>query len=202
MCSSDLEPRSVGPQLASTLNVMQGAYIQSVQDNSPAQKAGLRAGDVVLSIGERSVRNETDFRLIISQTRPGTTVELGTMRNGQRVALKAVVAEMEGVDRPREETNALSRLGIEVEPLTEMLAEKLNVSSRLKGVAIKTILPGTPAADSPELEEGAVILKVNDQDTPNVNAFKEVMSKLKNGERATFLFMVGKVKKSTTITVE
>lgn len=197
-----VEPRSVGPQLASTLNVMQGAYIQSVQDNSPAQKAGLRAGDVVISIGEKSIRNETDFRLVVSQTRPGTTVELVTLRNGQRVSMKATVMEMEGLERPHEETNVLSKLGLEVEPLTETLAEKLNVSARLKGVAIKTILPGTPASDSTDLEEGAVILKVNDQDTPNVNAFRDVMSKLKTGERATFTLMVGKVKKTATVVVE
>ncbi len=197
-----VEPRSVGPQLASTLNVMSGAYIQSVQDNSPAQKAGLRAGDVVISIGDKNIRNETDFRIVVAQSRPGTTLELVTLRNGQRVAMKATVAEMEDLGRPREEPNVLSRLGIEVEPLTDTLAEKLSVSSRLKGVAVKTILPGTPASDSPELEEGAVILKINDQETPNVNTFKEIMSQLKNGERVTFTFMVGKVKKTATIVVE
>jgi serine protease Do len=197
-----VEPRSIGAQLASTLNLMHGAYLQSVQDDSPAYRAGLRTGDVVISIGEKTVRNEADFRIIVSQTQPGTLIELTALRKGERLQMRATVGEMEPTRRPNEEQNVLSRLGIEVQPLTNALIEKLNVASRLKGVVVKTILPGTPASDSPELEEGAVIFKVNDQETPNVKAFQEVMEKLKHGERVTFFFMVGRLKKSTTITVE
>ena len=83
-----------------------------------------------------------------------------------------------------------SRLGIEVEPLTKHLAEEAHVPVTTPGVAIKFIDPSTPAAEFKDLDAGVIILRVNDTDTPTVQAFQKATANIKSGDQVKILYQL------------
>ncbi len=188
-----ISPTSITPRLASALNVDQGALIDmEPYPATPAAKAGLHAGDVVIAINKKPVRNELDLRTIVAQTPPDTTVDLTVVRNGKEMALKATLAEAGDNDLPptneKPRAPSKSRLGIEVQPLTQKLAEAAGVTPKTPGVVIKSIDPNSAAADIDELSEGQVILKINDVETPTVQAFQSATANLKSGDQVKILY--------------
>lgn len=196
-----VSPTSVTPRLASALKVDQGALIEFEPEvNSPAAKAGLEVGDVVTAINMQPVRNELDLRTIIARTAPGTTVDLAIVRNGQKRVLKATLAEPREVPIEKPKPVVKSRLGIEVQPLTDKLAEQAGVPAKTQGVVIKTIDPDSNAAD--ELREGVVILKVNDVETPTVQAFQSAIASLKSGDQVKILIQFEKSKKIVYVAID
>ncbi len=82
-------------------------------------------------------------------------------------------------------------LGIEVQALTEKLAERAGVSAKTAGVVIKSIDPNSAAADIDDLAEGLVILRVNDTETPTVQAFQAATANLKSGDQVRVLYEFG-----------
>ena len=200
-----VEPTSVTPRLASLLKVEQGALIRTdPQENSPAGKAGLKAGDVVTAIGMKLVKDELDLRTIIAQTTPGTKIDLTVVRDGSSKVFKTVVDEAQeqapGRERPR--TSGKASLGIEVQALTEKLAEKAGVSPKTQGVIIKSIDPDASAAEVDEVGEGVVILKVNDTETPSLQAFQKATANLKSGDQVRLILQFGKFKRFAVVAID
>jgi serine protease Do len=184
-------PKTVSPRLASTLNVSYGALIDTdPTTNSPADKAGLKAGDVVTAIDNKAVHNEAELRTIIAQTAPETKIQLTVVRDGKTVPIFAVVTEAEGrvtdADRPRPGVKA--KLGIEVQPLTKSLAAQTGFPAD-KGVLIKTIDASSAASDNEEISEGCLVLKVNNVDTPTVAAFQTAIKSLKSGDMVKIVYL-------------
>jgi serine protease Do len=192
-----VNPTSVTPRLASALNVEQGALLDmEPEPGTPAGKAGLHAGDVVVAINKKPVRNELDLRNTIAETAPTTTIALTVVRNGKERDLSATLAEApnpEGPSRDRPHAAGKLRLGIEVQPLTDKLAEQAGVPVKTPGVVIKSIDQNSSAADIDELAEGEVILRVNDTDTPTVQAFEAATANLKSGDQVKLLYQHDKV---------
>ncbi|MCX6381422.1 MAG: trypsin-like peptidase domain-containing protein [Armatimonadetes bacterium] len=188
--------------LASTASIERGAYIDTVQDGTPASRAGIKPGDVVLTINERSLKNDFDFRIAIAHTRPGTVIEMTAMRNGQRVQMKATLGDLEEMTKPRRNEDVLARLGLDVQALTPDIAERVKVSPKLKGVYIRSVSAGSPASDNSDLEEGSIIIQVNDVETPSVKSLREALSRFKLGERVTLTVMARHEKKTLTLTIE
>ena len=152
---------------------------------SPAAIAGVQAGDVVTTINGRSVHDELDLRMTISRTAPGTTVELGLIRDGERRTVKATLVEAKSASRESTRgAGAKARLGMDASPLTE----RSGTPPKTQGVVIKSIAPESGAAEL-ELEEGTVILKVNGQATPTVLAFQEATANLKPGDQVRLLIL-------------
>ncbi len=197
-----VEMSSPAIHLASMGSVGRGAYIDTVQDGTPASRAGIKPGDVVVALNERSIKNDFEFRTAIAHTRPGTIIEMTAMRNGQRVQMKATLGDLEEMTRPRRNEDVLARLGLDVQPLTPDVADRVKVSPKLKGVYIRSISAGSPASDNSDLEEGSIIVQVNDVETPTVKSLREALSRLKAGERITLVIMARHEKKTLTLTLE
>jgi S1-C subfamily serine protease len=93
-------------------------------------------------------------------------------------------------------------LGIEVQALTDKLAEQARVSPKTLGVVIKSIDPNSAAADVDDLAEGLVILKVNDTETPTVQAFQTATANLKSGDEVKLLYQAGKYIRFVVVPVD
>ncbi len=197
-----VEMSSVAIHLASTMNVERGAYIDTVQEGTPAFRAGIKVGDVVVALNERNIKNDFELRNVISQTRPGTLVELTTIRNGQKIQVKATLADLEEMTKPRRNEDVLARLGLDVQPLTSDIADRAKLSPKLKGVYLRSVSAGSPASDNSDLEEGSIILQVNDVETPTIKTLRETLSRFKPGERIALVVMVRHEKKTLTLTME
>lgn len=197
-----VEMSNPATHLVSAASGEKGAYIDTVQEGTPAYRAGIKSGDVVIAFNERSIKNDFEFRTAIAHTRPGTTIEVTALRNGRKVQVKATLGDLEEMSKPRRNEDVLARLGLDVQPLTPEIADRAKVSPKLKGVYLRSISAGSPAADVPELEEGSIITHVNDIEIPTVKALREALSRLKAGERATLVMVTRRERKTLTLTME
>jgi serine protease Do len=186
-----VNPKDVTPQQGAAFGVNEGAWVdEEPLDDSPAGKAGIHAGDVITAVNGKPIHNELDLRTIISRTTPDTTVDITFLRDRKLKTVKATltVASTPETDliRPREATKP--RLGIEVQPITDKLAASAGLASNVTGVVIKSVDANGPIADIDELTEGSVLLRVNDTNTTNVQAFKAAIEGLKSGDQVRLLF--------------
>ncbi len=139
-----VEIQPVTPQLAESvqLDKPQGALVTQPQDNSPAAKAGIVAGDTILAVNGDSVKDPTDLATKIANYAPGTSVTLSVWRNGQKEDVKVDLGTMPGAKQQAAaettaQPTALSGLGLSLAP-----------SQDGQGVIVAKIDPNGTAADS------------------------------------------------------
>jgi Do/DeqQ family serine protease len=161
--------QGITSDLAASLGLsdLNGALVSKVDDGTPAARAGLRQGDVILTVGGHSVSDSNDLRNRIASTRPGTTVDIGILRDGRRQTLRATLEEAPASaaaarGRGSDDRSERGRFGMTVQPLTPDLADRLELPRGTKGVAIVDVDPAGEAAAA-GLQRGDVIEKVNGQ---------------------------------------
>jgi len=173
--------QNVNKDLAESLGLAntQGAAVSNVEDGSPASKAGLEVGDVIMKIDGKPVEGSADLSRTIRAMKPGTKANLTVFRGGKTRDLTITVAEFKDEEpakvagnSKKKEAAKPGKLGLAVGELTAEQKKTLKVN---QGVVVE-------AADGAVLAAGVgpgdVILRVNNSDTPNVKAFNEVVAKL------------------------
>ena len=165
---SDLNPDMAE---AFGLDNTRGALIETVQDDTPADRAGLERGDVIRSLDSYEVESVADLRLKVASMRPGTEVEVGIVRGGES---RTVVVRLGSLD----DTTAVvtgeeSPLdGVGLEPVTPAVREEWNLEVD-GGVLITEVNPRS--SYSQVLTRGMVILEVNDQPVNSVGQLSEAL---------------------------
>ncbi|MFZ0393654.1 MAG: Do family serine endopeptidase [Terracidiphilus sp.] len=165
-----------------------GVLVQQVQPGGPADKAGLKPGDIITSIDGREVKDGDDLVNDIASRRPGTDVHLGYLRNGQQQDAAVTIGDRDKVfadlgnpqvnPMPDENANpGESKLGVVIGDLSPDTVAKI----KQQGVMVQSVRTGS-FADLQGLEPGLVITKVNKQPTPSRAAFNDVVGKLKTGD--------------------
>ncbi|HVE78131.1 MAG TPA: Do family serine endopeptidase [Gemmatimonadaceae bacterium] len=124
-------------------------------DGSPAERAGMEPGDIIVAIDGRPVDRVAALQRVVRSRRPGETVTLDVVRFGQRKQFKVrlmevptdeqTVAERNDDDRPSEEGVSYDKLGISVQPIPQELARQANLSSEQRGVLVSDVLRAGPA---------------------------------------------------------
>lgn len=152
----------------------QGILISEVSKDSPAEKAGLKQGDVIIKYRGMSVNEIGDFRNKVSLTAPGTQVMLDIIRDGKKKEIKATIGKL-----PREnlqtgnEIEDTETLGMTVQTLTKELARKFNIKEE-KGLVVTRVAPGS-IADMAGIATGTVILKVNQKTIDSASEFSRIV---------------------------
>jgi S1-C subfamily serine protease len=157
--------QAVTPEIADSLNLKRpaGALIASVTAGSPAAKAGLKSGDLIVSVDGQPVDdpNAFDYRFT---TRPlGGTAQVGVVRSGKESTL--AVALQTAPDTPRDEVVIRSRspfLGARVANLSPALAEELGISGAQDGVVVLEVQRGT-LAQNLGFQRGDIVVAVNNE---------------------------------------
>jgi serine protease Do/serine protease DegQ len=165
---SDLNPDMAE---AFGLDNTRGALIETVQDDTPADRAGLERGDVIRSLDSYEVESVADLRLKVASMRPGTEVEVGIVRDGES---RTVVVRLGSLDDPTAVvTGEESPLdGVGLEPVTPAVREEWNLEVD-EGVLITEVNPRS--SYSQVLTRGMVILEVNDQPVNSVGQLSEAL---------------------------
>lgn len=151
----------------------EGALVSEVVKDSPADKGGLKQGDIILKINSNPVKSVGAFRNEISLMNPGSTVKLEINRKGQITTLNVVLGNAQ--DKVATSSSAQTKLGIEVEALNPQLARQLGLSSSDMGVVITKIRPGSPASMA-GLRPGYLIQAVNHKRVENLSDFNEAIT--------------------------
>jgi len=172
-----------------------GVLVQLIQPGGPAEKAGLKAGDIITQIDGRSVKDGDDLVNEIASRRPGSTIRLGYMRDGKQADTTVTIGDRDKVfadagiqqaeANPDDKGNASEmKLGIVVREVSPAIAAKLKVP----GVAIQSVRSGS-FADLQGLEPGLVITRINRKPTGTKEQFDAVVSALKIGDDVVFEIM-------------
>jgi len=175
------------PDLAESFGIdkRKGILIAQVIEDSPAEKAGLMRGDVILRIDGDPVGKVADFRNRIALTAPGTRVTLLVLRDGKKKKIKVTIEAMEGGEVAKAGTSSISSYGLSLQPLTPELADRLGYEGE-KGVLVAGVEPGSPAEEA-GIERGDLILEVN---RVNVTTPAEVREALKKSRGAKAVMLV------------
>jgi serine protease Do len=141
-----------------------GAVISQVTPDSPAGRAGLKNGDVLRELNGKKIVDGRELQVAVSETAPGTALELGILRDGKPESIHLTVGEFHK-EAPEEASNGgageqRGRLGLTVADLSPDVRQQLHVPEQVHGAAIEEVRPGS-AADNAGLTAGDVILEVN-----------------------------------------
>jgi Do/DeqQ family serine protease len=157
--------QGVSPEIAASLGLKdeRGALVSSVSKDSPAEKAGLAKGDVIVSIDGVAVSDGNALRNRIASTKPGSTVSLGIVRDGAEKTVEVRLRELAPTQAAEvaAEPAEGARLGLSVRPVTPEDARELGLESG-KGLLVAEVDPAGPAAAA-GIQPGDVIEEVNRQ---------------------------------------
>jgi len=166
--------------------------VQLVQPGGPADKAGLKPGDIITTIDGRMVKDGDDLVNDIASRRPGSTARLGYLREGKPADTTVTIGDRdkvfangpnpEAAPTPENPSGAgETKLGLVVRDITPAVAAKIHT----QGVEIESVRTGS-FADLQQLGPGEVITHVNKQPTGTRDQFEAVVSKLKDGDDVVF----------------
>ena len=180
--------QTVTPELAESFKLEdnKGALVANVEKNGPAEKAGIRNGDIIMAFDGKEIDDMNELPLIVAQTPVGKKVQVTIFRDGETITKKVQVGELE-----EESTYASAGvtdtedLGIEVSDITQPLARRYGISEE-KGVIVIYVEGGSPA-DKAGLKEGDVILEVNRTPVKDRNQYFEILDEARKGNRVLFL---------------
>ena len=196
-----LLPQDLNPTIAEKFGLKgtQGALVGNVESGTPADKAGIQVGDIILEYNGQKVKDADDLRNTVAQTAPGSEVKIKLFRDGKEMTVEAELAQRPDT-QPASRQEELSRSnplsGIEVQDLTPSIARQLNLPSGTQGVVIMDVAPDSSAAEA-GLERGDVIQKIDQQPIANVSEFRRAAARAEGKEvlllinrRRTTLFVV------------
>lgn len=155
--TSDMAKAMGGPE--------KGALVQALTKDAPAEKAGVRRGDIIVKVDGKPVKNSREVQRQVLSRRVGDTVALELWRDGKPLNLSAKAAELPGDDGSvgggggDDEKSGKAKLGLGLQTLTPQMAERFGLRAE-GGVLIASVKPGSPAADA-GLQRGDVILEVD-----------------------------------------
>ncbi len=155
-----------------------GVLVSDVLPDSPAKKAGMKRGDVILGLNGQNILDANDLRLRVSQISPGTDAVLSIIRDGRRRNLTVQVGElpsklsMMGGAEPEKSPSHFDNVlnGIMVMDLNHDIRGQLNLPNNTRGVVISAIAPGS-LAEASGLKRGDVIQEINRRSVTSVHAY-------------------------------
>ncbi|KAB2881386.1 Do family serine endopeptidase [bacterium] len=183
--------QDVDEQMAKALGLKsaKGAVIAQIVEGSPADKAQLKQGDVIVKVDGKEVANSVEIRKQIIPKQPGTDVDLTLIRDGKEITIKVTLAEAPGepmaVKEEAPAKKSFERLGINVTTMNKDLATKFGVSN-IPGVII-TDIEQDGSAFGAGLRQGDIIQRVGRKDVKNVKEFIDEVDKVTKGETVLLL---------------
>ncbi len=188
--------QDVSPELAKSFDLKntEGALIGGLQSDGPAEKAGIKIGDIVTEFNGKKVTNRDQLSMLVAQAPPKSKAEVRVMRDGKPMDFTVMLAERPtslaaGGTEENSDTKSSEKLGLSVQTLNKDLADRLGVKTD-KGVVVTNVKPGSPAEDA-GLQKGDVIKEVNRHEVKSAGDFESQLGKLGKDDAAALLVRRG-----------
>ena len=160
-----------------------GAVVANVNPDSPAEKGGMKAGDVIIAVQGRKLENSRELPSLVARVKPGILATLKVVRDGKQKILKIKIGKMPGDELASLRSGGgktETKLGFKVEALDDRMRKRLDADKDIKGVVVTGIEPTSSAAGV--LQTGDIILEVNRKPVQTVKEFTAETKGLKTGE--------------------
>jgi len=169
-----------------------GALVTQVYEGDPADKAGIRPGDVIVGVGDAPVASSRDLSNAIANAGAGSKIDVRVRREGKERTVSVKLAKRSdsepGAVRPADKRS--DDLGMQVGELTPELAERLGMEGSQEGVVVMEVEEGGKAAQA-GVERGDVIIEINRRGIADLTAYGKVVDGLKSGDTVQMLLRRG-----------
>lgn len=190
-------PQDIDEDLAKALNLKntEGSLVADVTPDGPADKAGIKRGDVIVEFNGKKVENSVELRNMVAQVSPGTKVEVVLNRDGKEMQLTVRLGERPGAtegqssSEKQPEEQMSRKLGLSIQTLTPDLAGQLGYKNA-KGVVVTDVVAGS-SADEAGLQRGDLIVEVNRKRVQSAQDFENETRSLKSGDVVALLVRRG-----------
>lgn len=174
-------PQEITPDLVESFNLKEvaGVLVSNVEKDSPAEKAGIKIGDVILEFGNEKVPNVPKFRIAVATAKIGTEVPIKLIRDNEELTVKVVLdtfPEDRVASSESPEKSAVAT-GITVDAIDSQNSRRAGITGD-KGVVVTNIEPNSPAANS-ALDIGFVILSIEETEVNSPAEFNTVLAEAK-----------------------
>ncbi|MFO0753850.1 MAG: DegQ family serine endoprotease [Thermodesulfovibrionales bacterium] len=176
------------PELAKFLNTKEqgGALVTEVMKNSPAEKAGLQRGDLIVAFDGKKVESASSLRNMVGNMAPGKSASLRFLRNGKEMTGSVTLGELAAKKAPEVGKVSSSLMGVEVQDLTPAARERARIPDEVKGVIVVAVNQQSPAQGV--LMKNDVITEINRQTVGGLADYERIVSSV--GPDSSILLLV------------
>jgi serine protease Do len=182
--------QKVTPEIAESLGMekARGALVASISKDGPAEKSGVKVGDVILEFDGKEVKDSGDLPIIVARTAVDRKVRMKVLRDKKEITLNVAVGELKD-----EEVVAAApekgELGLTVQKLTPQMAESLGLE-KADGVVVTAVEPGSAAEES-GIRRGVVILEIDRKPVRSLEEYRKLVAGIRKGRGVLFLVRRG-----------
>jgi serine protease Do len=192
--------QTVTDQIAESLEMgaARGALVAGVTEGGPAEDAGIKSGDVIVTFNDHPVEEMRDLPRMVAETPIDQKAKVKVLRNGKQIELKVKVGELpedvkERKDSGVEDKSSMQLLGLTLAPLKEPLRQTYKLDSRSKGVLVTDVKEGS-AGKKAGLQPGDLIIEVAPDTVVSPEQFKTRIEKAREAKRKTVLLLTERKK--------
>jgi serine protease Do len=184
--------QTVTPEIAKSFNLKEagGALVSDVIPGSPADKGGIRQGDIIITYDGKGVKSSNDLPLLVAETPVGKTVDITVFRNGKEMGLKVRIEELTEQRLAMQTQVPTQTYGMKLQDLTPQLRSKLGIGDKT-GIVIMEVEPGS-LADDAGIRAGDIIKEANHKPVGNLKDYMAATSGMKQGQQLLLLVKRGK----------
>jgi serine protease Do len=192
--------QQITPELQEKLDLeeQQGALVADVTPGGPADKAGIRRGDVIVGFDGKEVREMSELPLMVGSTPVGKEVAVEVIRNGRKEAIEVTLGRLDEEAAGPEPAEARTDLGMTVEESTPETARRFDLD-REQGVVVVRVEPGSAAAEA-GIRPGDQILEIDQKAVRDLSDYQKRISRYQEGD--TILFLVRRGGNTLYLTVK
>jgi serine protease Do len=180
----------VTPEIAESLGLEKnrGALVASLSKDAPAEKAGVKVGDVIVEFDGKEIKDSNELPIIVARTPVGQKVRMKVLRDKKEVTLNITVGELKEAEVVAS-VKEKGELGLTLQNVTPQIAESLGLS-RAEGLIISAVEPGSPAEEA-GLRRGDLVLEVNRKPVRAVEDFRKAVAESPKDKGILFLVQRG-----------
>lgn len=180
--------QKITPEIAKTfgLKESEGALVSDVTEGGPAEKAGIKRGDVIVSFNGKAIKEVDALPKLVGSTEVGKKAKVGLIRDGKSLEMEVVIGELKDEQLQASKKPEVEKdFGLVVQNITPEIAKHLNLKDK-RGVIVTDVQPGSPAQEG-DIRSGDIIKEINRKPIKNIEEFKEAMKKVNIKEGAVLL---------------
>jgi serine protease Do len=184
--------QTITPELAQSFGMKEakGALVGDVVKGGPAEKAGIRTGDVIVSFDGKNVKTSNDLPRLVAETAVGKTVDITVIREGNEVHVSVKVEELTEEKIAAQSSAPVESLGMKVGDITPQIRQQLGTTEKT-GVVVMSVEQESLAGEA-GIQQGDVIKEVNRKDVRNLAEYNEALSGSGKGQPVLLLMKRGK----------
>lgn len=180
--------QKITPEIAKSFGLQEseGALVSDITEDGPAEKAGIKRGDVIVSFNGKAIKEMDTLPKLVGATEIGKKAKVGIIRDGKSLEVEVVIGELkderlQASKKPEVEKD----FGLVVQNITPEIAKHLNLKDK-RGVIVTDVQPGSPAQEG-DIRSGDIIKEISRKPIKNLEDFKEAMKKVNIKEGAVLL---------------